>query len=378
MKGLEASSNMIPTHYRLKVIDPAKPSSRVRLLAVLALICCGVSMFSQGTSQGPGIKIGETIPSIATVDQFGQPQTFESLRGKHGLLLLFSRSADWCPYCKRHLMELQQAKPEFEAKGIYVASITYDSVALLKDFSDRKGITYPMLSDTESKIIRAFGILNPEGKGFAAGIPYPGIYYISTDGVIQKRYFELQYSDRFTPNDIYADIFGVSPLLASETKPISAAHITLRLSQSDKSVGAGNRLRLLVHIEPAAHVHLYAPGAEKNGYKVVKLQIDPSADYRSEPLHYPPSTLLTFSELKETVPVYSKATVLSEDVIIAATKEFNSSIGDGKDLHIAGKLFYQACDDHKCFLPVQQPVSWDVHVQPFDRVRVPETLQHKE
>ena len=99
-------------------------------------------------------------------------------------------------------MELQEAKPEFEAKGIHVASITYDSVEILKDFSVRKGIAYPMLSDTNSKIIRAFGILNPEGKGFAAGIPYPGIYYISADGVIQKRYFESQYSDRFTPNDI--------------------------------------------------------------------------------------------------------------------------------------------------------------------------------
>ncbi|MEO6981642.1 MAG: peroxiredoxin family protein [Edaphobacter sp.] len=335
-------------------------------------------MLSQSVSPVPGIKVGKRIPSISAEDQFGHPQTFESLRGKHGLLLLFSRSADWCPYCKRHLMEFEQAKPEFEAKGIHVASITYDSVGILKDFSNRKGITYPMLSDTGSKIIRAFDILNPEGKGFAAGIPYPGIYYISPEGVILKRYFESQYSDRFTPNDIYADIFGVSPLLASEAEPIPAAHITLRLSQSDKIVGAGNRLKLLVHIEPAAHIHLYAPGAEKNGYRVVKLQIGPSADYRSEPLNYPPSTLLTFPELKETVPVYSKATVLSEDVIISATKEFNSSIGDGKDLHITGTLFYQACDDHKCFLPVQQPVRWVVHVQPFDLIRSPESLRHEE
>jgi peroxiredoxin len=352
----------------------------VLLWAFAAVTICfvGATMYAQSSAPIPGITVGDKIPSIASVDQFGHPQTFESLRGKHGLLLLFSRSSDWCPYCKRHLMELQQAKPEFEAKGIHVASITYDSVGILKDFSDRKGITYPMLSDTKSKIIRAFGILNPEGKGFAAGIPYPGIYYISPDGVIQKRYFESQYSDRITPNDIYADIFGVSPLVAPEAKPISAAHITLRLSQSDKIVGSGNRLKLLVHIEPAAHVHLYAPGAEKNGYKVVKLQLDPSTDYRSEPRHYPPSTLLTFPELKETVPVYSKATVLSEDLLIAATKEFNRSIGDGKTLHITGTLFYQACDDHKCFLPVQQPVSWDVHVQPFDLVRVPEGLQHKE
>ena len=348
------------------------------IFAALTTPLIGSTVYAQSSAILAGVKAGDKIPSIATVDQFGHPQTFESLRGKHGLLLLFSRSADWCPYCKRHLMELQQAKPEFEAKDIHVASITYDSVEILKDFSERKGITYPMLSDTNSKIIRAFGILNPEGRGFAAGIPYPGIYYISADGVIQKRYFELQYSDRFTPNDIYSDIFGVTPLIASETTPIVAKHATVKLSQSDMTVGAGNRLRLLVQIEPAPHVHLYAPGAEKDGYRVVKLEVKPSANYRSEPLHYPPSTLLAFPQLKETVPVYSGATVLSEDVVIAASKAFNASIGTGKDIQISGTLLYQACDDHQCFLPVELPISWVVHVQPFDLVRSPEALQHKE
>ncbi len=347
-------------------------------LAAATICFIGATAYAQSSAPVPGVKVGDRIPSMATVDQFGQPQTFESLRGKHGLLLLFSRSADWCPYCKKHLMELQQAKPGFEAKDIHVASITYDSVGILKDFSDRKDITYPMLSDTNSKIIRAFGILNPEGTGFAAGIPYPGIYYISPDGVIQKRYFESQFSERFTPNNIYSDIFGVTPLIASETTPIVAKHATVTLSQSDITVGAGNRLRLFVQIEPAPHVHLYAPGAEKDGYRVVKLELKSSADSRSEPLHYPPSTLLAFPQLKETVPVYSRRAVLSEDVVIAASKAFNASIGKGKDLQISGTHFYQACDDHQCFLPVEQPVSWVVHVQPFDLIRSPEGLQHKE
>jgi len=322
-------------------------------------------MFSQSTAPVPGIQVGEKIPPMAAPDQFGHPQTFESLRGKHGLLLLFSRSADWCPYCKRHLLQLQQAKAEYEAKGVRVASITYDSEAILKSFADRKGITYPMLSDTDSRIIRAFGILNPEGKGFAAGIPYPGIYYISPDGIVQKRFFESQYSDRFTPNDIYADIFGGATAIARAAAPIQAAHVTIKLSQSDTAVGAGSRFKLLVELDPATHVHLYAPGAEKNGYKVVKLAINSSADYRTEELQYPPSKLLTFPELKETVPVYSGPTILTEDVVIAATKEFNQSIGDGKVIHITGSLFYQACDDHQCFVPVQQPVSWNVRVEPL-------------
>ena len=368
---------MMATQSRARRVNAAKRTSRVAVLGLLTAAFLGGPMFSQSTAPVPGIQVGEKIPPIAAPDQFGHPQTFESLRGKHGLLLLFSRSADWCPYCKRHLLQLQQAKAEYEAKGVRVAWITYGSEAILKSFADRKGITYPMLSDTDSRIIRAFGILNPEGKGFAAGIPYPGIYYISQDGVVQKRYFESQYSDRFTPNDIYADIFGGATAIARAAAPIKAAHVTIKLSQSDTAVGAGSRFKLLVELDPATHVHLYAPGAEKNGYKVVKLAINPSADYRSEPLQYPPSKLLTFPELKETVPVYSGPTIITEDVVIAATKEFNQSIGDGKVIHITGSLFYQACDDHQCFVPVQQPVSWNVRVEPFDLVRAPEPLQHK-
>ena len=344
----------------------------------LLLICAAFPLSAQTVPAIPGVGVGQMIPAIEASDQNGHMQTFDSLKGKQGLLLLFSRSADWCPYCKMHLTQLEQAKARFEEKGIRVASITYDSEAILKEFSLRKSITYPMLSDTGSKIIRSFGILNPEGKGFAAGIPYPGIYLIAPDGKVERRFFESQYSDRFTPNDIYSEVFGTLPADVAQAQPLKAPHIAIQLSQSDRTAGAGSRIKLLVKVEPGAHIHLYAPGAERNGYKVIKLELSNSPDYRIEPVQYPPSTLLTFAELKETVPVYSQPTLLTQDVVLAATKEFNNSIGTGKVVHIAGNLLYQACDDHQCFLPVEQPVSWDVRVLPFDRVRSSEALQHKD
>ncbi len=44
---------------------------------------------------GTGPEIGEKIPSFAALDEDGKEQTFESLRGPKGLLLLIHRSADW-------------------------------------------------------------------------------------------------------------------------------------------------------------------------------------------------------------------------------------------------------------------------------------------
>ena len=57
-------------------------------------------------------------------------------------------------------MELQEKKAEFEKNGLKVASVSYDSVEILKSFADRVGITFPMLANPDSKIIRDFGILN--------------------------------------------------------------------------------------------------------------------------------------------------------------------------------------------------------------------------
>jgi hypothetical protein len=39
--------------------------------------------------------VGEKIPLLQGVDQFGKKQDFNSLKGSSGLVLLFFRSADW-------------------------------------------------------------------------------------------------------------------------------------------------------------------------------------------------------------------------------------------------------------------------------------------
>jgi hypothetical protein len=42
-----------------------------------------------------GPEVGERIPDFVAVDRSGKPQTFDSLKGPKGLVLLIVRSADW-------------------------------------------------------------------------------------------------------------------------------------------------------------------------------------------------------------------------------------------------------------------------------------------
>ncbi len=52
-----------------------------------------VPKLDENVKTGP--EIGAKIPDFAAVDQNGRRQTFATLRGPKGLVLLFFRSADW-------------------------------------------------------------------------------------------------------------------------------------------------------------------------------------------------------------------------------------------------------------------------------------------
>jgi AhpC/TSA family len=73
-------------------------------------------------------------------------------------------------------VELEQHLGAIRKQGLGVAAISYDSVGALKSFADRQHITYPLLSDPDSKIIRTYDILNEAVKPGTPtyGIPYPG------------------------------------------------------------------------------------------------------------------------------------------------------------------------------------------------------------
>jgi len=44
---------------------------------------------------GIGLAVGQKAPAFSAPDQFGKQQTLDTLKGPHGTVLLFFRSADW-------------------------------------------------------------------------------------------------------------------------------------------------------------------------------------------------------------------------------------------------------------------------------------------
>jgi len=100
------------------------------------------------------------------------------------------------------LVQLQANLKELEASGGQVAAISYDSTAILSRFATKHSIGYPLLSDTGSKTINAYGILNREVPERVKGIPYPGTFIVGMDGTIRAKFFLEGYQDRVDPESI--------------------------------------------------------------------------------------------------------------------------------------------------------------------------------
>ena len=94
------------------------------------------------------------------------------------------------------MVQLQTNLKEIGATGGQIVAISYDSVAILKRFTAKSAITYPLLSDAGSKIIDAYGIRNKEAPERLSGIPYPGTFIIGTNGVIRAKLFLDGYKER--------------------------------------------------------------------------------------------------------------------------------------------------------------------------------------
>lgn len=207
-------------------------------------------------------------------------------------------------------------------------------------------------------------------KGFAR----PGYFFIDTNGFIREKFFEAKYRERLTGNSLISKLF---PELGEEvTDTVEAPHLQLALEQSDRTGVPGTRITLIAEVRLPPDVHVYAPGAE--GYKTIKLDLDPLPEMEPKPAIYPPSKTLYLSAINERVPVFEGTFRLSQDVRVSSSSEFWGSLGTtGKLFTITGKLDYQACDKIKCYFPTSVPVKWQLQVFPLDRTRAPLDIRHK-
>jgi len=271
-------------------------------------------------------------------------------------------------------VELERQLESMGRRGLGVAALSYDSVPILKEFAERRHISYPLLSDPDSAAIRAFGLLNPEyPEGHMAhGVPFPGTFVTDAMGIIRAKYFEKSYAERRTGASVLVES-GETPKGASELR---TDQFVLRLSSSNDVVAAGNRVTLVLDFEMVEGRHAYAPGAK--GYRPVALHLDPQPLLNVHEASFPTPKSYTFKPLGETVPVFEGHFRVLQDITLGSPSQLGELLKSPEpELSITGKLDYQVCSDRLCYPPASLPLRWTLKVVPLDRERSPEALRHR-
>ncbi|MCE2514694.1 MAG: redoxin domain-containing protein [Acidobacteria bacterium] len=291
-------------------------------------------------------------------------------------------------------MELQDRIDDLRAQGLGVAAVSYDTEEVLAAFAERRGVKdVPLLSDDDSAVIRAFGIYNhiaEEGIGpnaedpdvkadvnqyvsvFGAnpmivGTPFPGTFIVDREGRVTSRFFEEFYRERNTAANIMLKLG--TPISGIAGSSGETAHLEISASQSNPDILVGSRFHLALDITPKPKMHVYAPGAEELGYRVIGLELEVPSFLRVLPAEYPASEIYHFEPLDEHVPVYQRPFRLVQEIVVEGDPESAAKIAEIDALTLTGRLDYQACDDAVCFNPASVPLTWTLTVSPLDRQR---------
>lgn len=261
-------------------------------------------------------------------------------------------------------------------------------------FSKQGGIAFPLLSDQGSATIKKYGLLNPlveqafgpnrddprvkaeiekyvsvvGARQDQAGMAFPGTFILDRQGRVTARFFEDFYVERNTVSSLLVKLDDKPGTPISGTR-ISTSHLDVTTYTSDPAVAPGNHFSVVLDVEPHSHLHVYAPGAEKFGYRMITLALDQNQYVKVQPMRYPASEIYDFKPLNERVPVFQKPFRLAQEIVLDGSPAGQEALKGKEDVTITGTLQYQACDDTTCYNPVSLPVSWKVRLRTLIRER---------
>ena len=171
----------------------------VSKLILTFVVFAFASSLRPAVAEDLGPPVGLIAPDIGTrLDQSGVPRTLADVMGSKGLVLMFFRSSDWCPFCKAQLIDMNSGAAEIEKRGFRIAALSYDSPETLRAFADKREISFTFLSDPKSEVIDLYKLRDPQYPpgNRAYGVPRPIIFILDKNGIIRSKLYEESFKVR--------------------------------------------------------------------------------------------------------------------------------------------------------------------------------------
>jgi peroxiredoxin Q/BCP len=155
-----------------------------RALFVFVLAC---STLGCGAAASPPAKRLEAIsvaPDFQAPDETGKLRALSEFRGR--ALVLYFYPKDGTPGCTREACAFRDEWQRILQKGGQVVGVSLDSVESHAAFKREHTLPFPLLSDTDGKLLAAYGVpKNP--RGFASRTTF----IIDAQGIIRRIFPEV-------------------------------------------------------------------------------------------------------------------------------------------------------------------------------------------
>lgn len=126
------------------------------------------------------IKPGTRAPEFTLPDQDESPVSLQSLLAR-GPLILYFYPADFTPGCTREACSLRDLHAQILAVGLRVVGVSPQSPESHRRFRERYQLPFPLLSDEDKRVIRAYDVNGPLGFGVRRAT-----FLIGQDGRIES------------------------------------------------------------------------------------------------------------------------------------------------------------------------------------------------
>lgn len=134
---------------------------------------------------------GDAAPDFTLPDADGNEVTLRSFRGKR--VILYFYPAAMTPGCTKQACDFRDSLAELTDAGFVVLGVSKDAPAKLKRFAERDGLTFPLLSDPDLVVHKAYGAY---GAKTMYGRTTVGVlrstFVVDADGRLEKALYNVR------------------------------------------------------------------------------------------------------------------------------------------------------------------------------------------
>jgi len=196
--------------------------------AFFCLFLVGITLAETGAADGivapsaeeaKPLAVGKSLPAIAVKTASGEEVKLDEALSGQASAIVFYRG-HWCPFCMKHLVELQKIAGELEALGVKLVAVAPDKPEYIAEAKKKAELSFTGYSDSKLSLARAMGVafqLDPntaeryrehlvESTGHDTGqLPVPAVFLADEDGKIHYVFSNPDYKVRLSNDDLLAE-----------------------------------------------------------------------------------------------------------------------------------------------------------------------------